>query len=396
MPLLTGSVGSIQTGLELLIGVRRSLGYISQTIQAAGAAAEAYNEGLRVPVAVLGEADEIFAGRKPSLTVVDGRSLLVLNLTAADGREATHWGLTFLELADQGLVFQDVAADGAGGIRAGLREAQLNLLLRPDLFHLLREAKRLQNRLEKGAYKAIRTADQAQQAEQETRQSTRRKGRPLKVELSVEEATQKEQQALATHDNFAWLMSDIRQVLEPITTDHRIQSAHQAQQTIQAALQLLESLPGEKLAAFTRQLGNHLDVLLARLVWLHQTLAPWPKYMPPTLKAWMIATWSDSLHRLEDIPPVWRGTATAIWDALSLFHPTSSLAESRHSWLRPYLSIHRGMPDWLLPILQLFCNHHLFSRGMRAGQSPLQLAGIDNPPTLASIIDNLFANPATA
>ena len=118
IPLLTGSVDSIQTGLELLIGVRRTLGYISQTLQAAGAAAEAHNEGLRVPVAVLGEEDEIFAGRKPSLTVVDGRSLLVLNLTAADGREATHWGLTFLELADQGIMFQDVAADGAGGIRA--------------------------------------------------------------------------------------------------------------------------------------------------------------------------------------------------------------------------------------------------------------------------------------
>ena len=253
MPLLTGAVDSIQTGLELLIGVRRSLGYISQTLQAAGAAAEAYNEGLRVPVAVLGEADEIFAGRKPCLTVVDRHSLLVLNLSPANGREATHWGLTFLELADQGLVFQDVAADGTGGIRAGLRVAQLNLPLRPDLFHLLREAKRLQNRLEKSAYNAIRTAERAQQAEQEARQPSRRKGRPLKVEFSVEETTQKEQQTLATHDNFAWLMSDIRQVPEPITTDHRIQSTHQAQQTLQAAIQLLESLPGELLAAFTRQ-----------------------------------------------------------------------------------------------------------------------------------------------
>ena len=184
-------MGSIQNGLELLIGVIRSLGYISQTLQAAGAAAEAYNEGLRVPVAMLGEADEIFAGRNPCLTVVDGRSFLVLNLSPADGRDATHWGLTFLELADQGLVFQDVAADGAGGIRAGLRVALLNLPLRPDLFHLLREAKRLQYRLDKGAYKAIRTAERAQQAEQEARQPSRRKGRPLNVELSVEETTQK-------------------------------------------------------------------------------------------------------------------------------------------------------------------------------------------------------------
>jgi len=44
MPLLTGSVRSIQIGLELLWGIQRSVGYISQTLQAAGAAAEAHTQ----------------------------------------------------------------------------------------------------------------------------------------------------------------------------------------------------------------------------------------------------------------------------------------------------------------------------------------------------------------
>jgi len=96
---------------------------------------------------------------------------------------------------------------------------------------------------------------------------------------------------------------------------------------------------------------------------------------------------------VEDFPPQWRKTATAIWDALSLFHRSSSLAESLHSWLRPYLSIHRGMPDWLLPLLQLFWNHHIFTRGKRAGQSPLQLAGVEKVPSLASVFGNLFSEP---
>jgi len=145
MPVLTGSVRIIQTGLELLFGVQRSVGYISQTLQAAGQAADRKNEGMRVPLPVLGEADEIFSGRKPCLTVVDGRSFLVLNLAAAESRdaipdsagEASNWGLTFLDLVDQGVVFQDLAADGARGIRAGLRDAELAVPLRPDLFHLL-------------------------------------------------------------------------------------------------------------------------------------------------------------------------------------------------------------------------------------------------------------------
>jgi hypothetical protein len=396
MPLLTGSVRSIQIGLELLFGVQRSVGHISQTLQAAGAAAEALNGGLRAPLPVLGEADEIFAGRKPCLTVVDGRSFLVLNLAAAESRDATHWGLTFLDLAAQGVSFQDVAADGARGIRAGLKDAELAVPLRPDLFHLLQDGKRLANRLEKAAYKAIRIAEKALRAEQESQQPTPRRGRPLQVDLSAQEALQQEAQAIATYDHFCWLLAEIRQSLEPITDLHRLQVPDRAQETLETAIELLQTLPGKKLSDFAQQLQDHLDELLAPLVWLDETLAPWFQNLPDDLQAWILASWRNGCHRLETIPAPWQSTATAIWEALTLFHRSSSLAESLHSWLRPYLTIHRGMPDWLFPLLQLFWNHHVFSRGKRAGHSPLQLAGIENVSSLASVFDTLLAYPSFA
>ena len=132
------------------------------------------------------------------------------------------------------------------------------------------------------------------------------------------------------------------------------------------------------------------------MVWLHQTLAPWRNPLPPDLEAWIVASRQHGLRRLKDIRSQWRKTATTIWDGLALFHRSSSLAESLHSWLRPYLSIHRGMPDWLLPLLQLFWNHHVFARGKRAGHSPLQLAEIEEVPELATIFDKLLADPGTA
>ena len=394
MPLLTGSVRSIQIGLELLLGIQRSVGHISQTLRAAGAAAEAHNGGLRVPLAVLGEADEIFAGRKPCLTVVDGRSFLVLNLAAAESRDATNWGLTFLDLEAQGVVFQDLAADGARGIRAGLQDAELAVPLRPDLFHLLREGKKLQNRLEKAAYKAIRIAEKAIRAEQEANQPTKRQGRPLKVDLTAEEAIRQEAQAIATYDNFCWLLAEARQALEPITEFHRLQVPHQAQQTLETAIALIQTLPGKRITDFAQQLQDRLGELLAPLCWLHETLTPWCQNLPPDLEAWILASWRNGLQQLETIPAQWQRTASAIWEALALFHRSSSLAESLHSWLRPYLTIHRGMPVWLLPLLQLFWNHHLFSRGKRAGYCPLQLAGVEDTPSLASAFDSLFANLA--
>jgi hypothetical protein len=68
--------------LDLLFNIQRSVGYISETLQEMGAAAAAYNAQVRIPLPVLGEVDEIFQGRKPCLTVVDGHSFLVLNLSA--------------------------------------------------------------------------------------------------------------------------------------------------------------------------------------------------------------------------------------------------------------------------------------------------------------------------
>jgi hypothetical protein len=143
-------------GCKLLLGTTRSVGYISQTLTAAGAQAEASNLSLRLPRPILGEADEIFSG---ATTVPHGgrrgARFLVVNLTPAASRDGTTWGVTYLNLTQRGICFQDLASDGGSGLLAGVREAHLAIPLRPDLFHLLREAGRLTQRLERAAYQAI-------------------------------------------------------------------------------------------------------------------------------------------------------------------------------------------------------------------------------------------------
>jgi hypothetical protein len=52
--------------------------------------------------------------------------------------------------------------------------------------------------------------------------------------------------------------------------------------------------------------------------------------------------------------------------------------------------MHRGLPQWLLPLLQLFWNHHEFARGKRAGHSPVQLAGHAAAPSLAKMLAQLL------
>lgn len=393
LPMLKGTVRDIQLGLELLFGIYRCVGYISQTLQQAGAAADTYNASLSIPLPVLGEADEIFQGRRPCLTVVDGRSFLVLHLSPAEARDGTTWGITFLDLAARGIQFQDLASDGAQGIRLGVQEAQLTMPLRPDLFHLLREAHRLGQRLERAAYRAIEIADRARRAEQEAQAPKRRRGRRLKVKVPRPQAEAQECQAIATYDGWNWLIQEVRQALEPLTSEGRLTTVAAARATVEAAAELMMELNHQEITAFAQKLLDHLEELLAPLAWLEESLAPWRQGLDAATEALIGWAWQHreglNLEAGEGFPVSLQPVVRAFWEVFSLFHRSSSLAESLHSWLRPYLQIHRGMPKWLLPLLQLFWNHHLFQRGKRAGNSPLGLAGVKDAPSLSEVLGHL-------
>lgn len=398
LPMLKGSVRDIRLGLNLMLGVTRSVGYISETLTAGGEQATAYNLRLSVPLPVLGEADEIFQGRKPCLTLVDGRSFLVLHLSPAESRDGTTWGLTYLDLVERGFQFQDLACDGGTGLRAGLREAELSIPLRPDLFHLLHEAQVLTRRLEGAAYKAIETAERARRAALEAEGLIRRRGRHLKVKVSLPQAEAAENQAMALLDNWRWLLGEIRLALEPLTPTGHLCSVAQTQATLEAALELLKELHQPDITAFANDLQQKTSELIAPLQWLEQQLTPLFKNLDADTQAFIIWAWQhrQELNSDTDLPETLRSLVSTVGESLELFHRSSSLAESLHSWLRPYLQIHRGMPKWLLPLLQLFWNHHQFERGKRAGHSPLELAGGQDVPSLAGVLDQLFRPGAAA
>ena len=394
LPMLKGSVRDIRLGLDLILGVTRSVGYVSETLAAAGEQATIYNLGLTVSLPILGEADEIFQGRKPCLTLVDGRSFLVVNLTPAESRDGTTWGVTYLDLVERGIQFHDLACDGGTGLRAGVREADLAIPLRPDLFHILQEAHRLTRRLEAAACQAIENAERARRADLEARGIIRRRGRRLKIKVPLPQAEVEEARAIELFDNWSWLLSEVRLALEPITPAQGIVSVAETRATVETAIELLKTLNQSGITAFADDLQQKIPELLAPLEWLEQQLRPVLKNLDADMHTFIIWAWQHrqalNLNIDTDIPENLRSVVRTVWDTLGLFHRSSSLAESLHSWLRPYLQIHRGMPKWLLPLLQLFWNHHRFERGKRAGSSPLELAGVKNAPSLAAVLDHLF------
>lgn len=394
LSIVPGTVRTTKLFLELVLGTPRSVGFISQKAKKLGACAQKYTQGLSLPILALAEADEIFQGRQPCLTLVDGRSFLALSLSSQSHRDETAWGSVLLDVQQQGVHLVDVASDGARGIQAGVKAVSDLIPLRPDLFHLIREAYRVTQRLEKQAYQAIEVAERARKAKQELEMPHKRRGAPLKVKVELPKAEAEEQKAITQLDTWEWLSREMRQALEPITPQGRLASSQQAQQTLDTALELLKSLDNSTIQAFTDPFSEKLDELLAPLIWLEQALLPWREGLAPELEAFIIWAWKHQKEleiTVEQVLPAGQQDLVAgFWNALSLFHRSSSLAESLHSWLRPYFQAHRGMPEWLLPLLQLTWNHHVFQRGKRQGKSPMQLAGLESAPSVSELFDRLI------
>ncbi|MCX7856052.1 MAG: hypothetical protein N2556_08820 [Anaerolineae bacterium] len=181
--------------------------------------------------------------------------------------------VTFLELQERGIRFHDLVCDEARGLQAGVRDARLSIPLSPDLFHLLRDAPRLTQRLERAAYQAIATAERARWADQEAKGRIRR-GRPLKVRVPLPEAEAAEARAVAVYDAWLWLLGKIRQALEPISSEGRLVSVAQARATLETAVELLRELSHPEMTAFANSLEARISPLLAPLEWLKQQLRP--------------------------------------------------------------------------------------------------------------------------
>ena len=394
LPMVQGSVRGIQTGLELLLGVERSVGSIHAILQEMGEKAAAYNGAMRPTGPVLGEADEIFCAGHPCLTVVDGDSFAVLNISAAQRRDETTWGLKFLELREQGVDFEDLAADGALGIQAGMKAAELAVPLRPDLFHLLQESTQISKRLERMAYNAMATREKTWRLLDYATSPNPGSGRPPTSKLTLEEAAALEESAIDIADNWSWLLAQLRTALEPITPSSQIASSHTIRETLAVIADLMQTLERTDVVAFAKSVRDKLDLFLAPIIDLEETLLSVRMALDSETESTIVRCWQQKeehcLSVAQLFPPSLQPIAQTFWDALSRFHRSSSLAEAFHAWLRPFLQLHRTLPEWLAALLQLFWNNHRFQRGKRRGHSPLELATATSLPDLPRIIAHLL------
>ncbi|MBV7328336.1 hypothetical protein KFU94_08760 [Chloroflexi bacterium TSY] len=84
-----------------------------------------------------------------------------MNISAADARDETTWGLKFLELLERGITFDDLVTDGALGIQAGAKAVGMNAPHSYDLFHQMQNGTKITQRLEREMDQAMTDRDVA-------------------------------------------------------------------------------------------------------------------------------------------------------------------------------------------------------------------------------------------
>jgi len=394
------SVRSVQVCLEELLEVRRSLGSIEAVLTEAARRAEALvvvpRQGGPLQLGPL-VADEIYAAEQPVLGVVDHRSGAVLALEKADSADETTWGCALLDLAARVGPIADLTTDGGNGLRAGVKAAGMP---EPGLdhWHSLRELGRVCRALEEDAYRRLRLAQRSQKAAQieayraEHQGRRPRPGQPLKAPsdpLSVAKAQAESEQAIWRFDSARIVFETVAEVLGPLDPrTGRIRRPLEVLADLGAGAGLLRELGG--LAAHAaRVLEERAESLVGYLVALETALGPSRAVLGEAVVTFLAWAWQYRAELgLADAAAAWPEApeeAGRVWRALDAAVRATGMAENLNSLLAFHRATHRGLPDKVLALFKVYRNHHVFSRGKRAGQSPLELLGLPSPHWLDAL-----------
>lgn len=387
------SLEGIQRSLEEILGIPRSIGYLSQVIAQAQQEATTFQRHLVYWVAGPGLLDELFQHRKPMLVVVEPHSTAVLVLVQEDHRDGDTWGVHLLELEEQGFHFTRVASDDARGIAAGVQAALgEDTLHQLDIGHLFGEVARLDAELERSAYKTLRDEDERWRV-----LDSARSDRVITSRIDAwEEAHQKAEEAILLYDDFHYLSEELYSLFSPIDPTGAPRSLTAVQEDLDALLSLLEEIPGTKVQEIRTRIARQQKGLLVFWEDWEQRLAQLREIIPtkeilhallldyflgkrkPTQaieKAREKANAFLETH-LGEQAPLLREQVASTLDGLVR---SSSLVETANSWLRPYLNTRKGVSQSFLDLVRLYRNTRTYRRGKRKGHSPFELLGVSLP-----------------
>jgi hypothetical protein len=330
--------------------------------------------------------DEIFQGGKPVLAGVDLDSTYCYLLEKEPHRDATTWGVHFLDCEAKGFHPDYTIADGGTGLRAGQREALPDIPCHGDVFHILMEMGKINRKLENKAYRAIKAFEKLQ--------------KKAVSKESLFYAAIKEQKCVenATHFDLLlrWMQDDILGLngLDQATRHelydfvvHEVELIEANQGTACRAIRISLQRQKEQLLGFATRLDNDMEkislqhkqpiefVQRASTLQGKSTLSScyWQEY------ASLQSCLGEAFRAVMEDVAYWR----------EHFHRASSLVENLNSRLRQYFFLRRQIGHGYLDLLRFYFNHRIYERSQRperTGHSPAELMTGEKHPHWLEIL----------
>ena len=358
-----------------------SLGQIAGLVEAASSRATSINEAYDLSQIKNSAADECFHRNKPILTVVDIPSRFCAMLTKEDSRDTDAWGVSLLDIMQQGYHPEVNISDQGAGIRSAYEIVLPETHLRFDHFHLIKATKELlrclKNRKESAITKAIVLHTKMEKAKE------KKQGQQLSAKLAVANQAMKDAQALYELVDVlsTWLQYDVLQLPGINPKDREMLCDFIVEELSQVKEQ------HHRVAEYVRSLKHQKQHLLAVSHTLHEAFGKIAaRYDVPIDDVWAICygTRFDiqapnyHLHSqpLDDkIGKCYDLIEDEVLAVMASTHRCSSMVENFNSRLRPYLDERKQVTNRQLALCQFILNHRPFQRSFHphlVGKTPAE------------------------
>jgi hypothetical protein len=401
------TIRPLQQLLDETFDQRRSVGWISELISAAGrdagqVLAQQDTSALRQ---VIVARDETFFQNWPLLLVIEPVSATILLAKACPDRQADTWGAALLLAQEQGATISGLVEDMARMYPKSQQEAGLALPVQKDLWHIQRDGGRVRRALERAAFQAT------QQCLDLEKQLLKQWDEHLFLDKYIP-ADAAEARLYEQHDQFVHELAHLVDALELVDwRSGEIRERATNEWLLTETLAALERVDHPRVQKWVKTLRRHQPQLLTSLDWLAVSLTDFrpqlAQQLPHPLRQqafcrtvarhWRLSQALINGHArfsslaqqaatdLQDwltAQPHLQPLADQLQTFLDAAGRTSSMIENINGLLQQFLHQHRAFRN--LETLQLYLNlftlwHNMrrFERGKRQGQSPWQIAGID-------------------
>jgi len=384
----------------------RSIGWINQLLTSAGRQAGHVLGGIDTsPLGtVIAARDETFFGGHPLLLVIDPVSTTILLAEVCTDCQADTWGAALLMAQEQGVRIVGLVEDMARMYAKSQAEAELDVPVQKDVWHLQRDGSQVLRDLERAAFRATGQVIALE------KQLLKQWDESLFDEKYVPAVT-KEEGCYDQHATFSECLAHLVDAFELVDwRSGEIRDRSINQWLLEETLTAMSDIDQPRVQKWVKTLRRHQSQLLTALDWLAASLQPYRQQLAQVLpagqqEAFMRAVarhWrlqqallnghrsfaqqahaaEASLQSLLANDSLAQQMAEKLVALLNATCRTSSMIEAVNGLLKQFLHTHQAFRNsetlqLYLNLFVLWHNMRVFERGKRHGKSPYQLAGID-------------------